>query len=122
MSLPVPAAAVKPSRFSRPVKPAAYAACNLYEHLGLLTLEIVGQPSRRHAINKWYRVTRLASDFGLAFRLNAACGDKLAAGAESHEVLLDGPRTSCTCPGHTYTGGCKHVEALAALVAQGRLS
>lgn len=109
-------------RFSRAVKPAAYSACNLYDHEGLLTLEIVAQPSRSRATNKWYRVTRLASDFGVAFRLNACCGDKLAAGSESHEVLLAGRDTSCTCPGHAYTGGCKHVEALAALVAEGRLS
>ena len=101
--------------FSRPVK--THTGHNLYEHEGLLTLEIVS--GRKNA---WYRVTRLASDFGLAFRLNAACGDKLAAGCESHEVLLDGRATSCTCPGHSYTGGCKHVSALIQLVREGKLS
>jgi hypothetical protein len=108
--------------FSRPVKPAAHAGHTLYEHLGLLVLEIVAQPSKRRAINKWYRLTRLASDFGLAFRLHAGCGDRLAEGAECYDVLLDGHRSSCTCKGWEYTGGCKHLSALLSLQAEGRLS
>jgi hypothetical protein len=72
--------------------------------------------------NKWYVVDRLASDFGDAYRLSPCCGHRLATGEASYEVLIAGRDTSCTCPGHAYTGGCKHVSALLQLRAEGRLS
>jgi hypothetical protein len=83
----------------------------------LLFLEIVS--GRK---NKRYRLTRLESAWGLAFRLHAGAGDRLAEGCESHEVMLDRHQSSCTCPGFTYTGGCRHLSALLALQAEGRLS
>jgi hypothetical protein len=48
---------------------------------------------------------------GRAFRLTPSILDKLADGEEYH-VLLNGPDSSCSCPGHSYTGGCKHVSSL----------
>ena len=90
----------------------------LVEECGRLRLQIAGKGGRN---SKWYVVTPLASDFGDAYRLTACCGDRLAGGAESHEVLLDGRRSSCTCAGHTFTGGCKHVSALMRLKAEGRV-
>jgi hypothetical protein len=99
---------------TRPVKTCT--AYTLYEHAGYLTLEIISG-----RVNKWYRLTPAASDFGAAFCLEGGCGDKLAGGAESYDVLLDGRNTSCTCPGFCYTGGCKHASALLALQSEGRI-
>ena len=94
---------------------------NLHEHCGLWTLEIVTQLSRSRAKNAWYRVTPLASDFGPAFRLNAACGCTLAAGAESYDVAEIDGHWSCECLGALQHGHCKHTWAVAKLVAEGKL-
>jgi hypothetical protein len=99
---------------TRPVK--SCTGYTLYEHDGLLTLEIISG-----RVNKWYRLTPVASDFGAAFRLEGGCGDKLAGDAEAYDVNLDGRNTSCTCPGFCYTGGCKHASALLALQSEGRI-
>jgi uncharacterized Zn finger protein len=44
-------------------------------------------------------------------------------GAEdTYSVLLENEQdSSCTCPGHMFHGYCKHVDALRALLAEGRL-
>jgi SWIM zinc finger len=99
---------------TRPVKTCT--GHTLYEHAGHLTLEIISG-----RVNKWYRLTPVASDFGAAFRLEGGCGDKLAGGEASYDVLLDGDATSCTCPGFAFTGGCKHASALLALQSEGRI-
>ena len=68
-----------------------------------------------------YRLTPLASDFGAAFRIRK-CVYAEGKRGEEYDVLLFGKQSSCTCPGHTYRGHCKHVEALAALVQSGKLA
>jgi hypothetical protein len=70
---------------------------------------------------KWYAVERIDSDFGVAFRLQAAMGYTLADGETDYVVLLDGLDSSCTCKGHTYSGGCSHVSALLHFQSQGRM-
>lgn len=65
-----------------------------------------------------YTLTPIPSDFGVAYQLGKATPDGCS---ESYDVLLYGRETSCTCPGHTYTGRCKHVLALEALTAAGKL-
>jgi hypothetical protein len=63
-----------------------------------------------------YLVNRIPSDFGTAYRL-----DKAGA-ADSYDVLIDDDSGhSCTCPGHSSHGRCKHVSGLLALKAAGRL-
>jgi hypothetical protein len=65
-----------------------------------------------------YFVSRIFSDFGKGFRL-----EKINDPADSiYRVNLspDGTRT-CDCPGHSWTGHCKHADGLAALVKAGRL-
>jgi hypothetical protein len=109
------------SRPPVPVKaapPAADYTFRLVSDNGLLTLEIIGK-----GYEKWHRLTPLESGWGLAFRLNATAGFHLAAGAESHEVLLDGRRSSCSCPAGTYRPNvpCRHLAALLALQAEGKL-
>ena len=68
-----------------------------------------------------YVLTPLPSEIGgAAYRLGKA--DNGDGHAEEYDVLLHGRETSCTCPGHTYRGKCKHVEALEALTAAGKLA
>ena len=62
-----------------------------------------------------YLIERRPSDFGTAYRL-----DKVGT-AECYDVLLEEGKDSCTCPGHTYHGHCKHVDGLKALRQAGKL-
>ncbi|HZY87334.1 MAG TPA: hypothetical protein VFE78_21035 [Gemmataceae bacterium] len=57
------------------------------------------------------------SDYGRAFRLRKLEAD----GGEVYDVLLDADGPTCGCPGHSYRGACKHLDALLALQAQGKL-
>jgi hypothetical protein len=67
-----------------------------------------------------YWVKPLRSDFGLAYRLEK---DGAEPGAEdtSYDALLEIEGDTCTCPGHTYGGYCKHVDCLRALHTRGLL-
>lgn len=80
---------------------------------GVLTLTEAGRPETS------FWLTPVRSDWGRAYRL-----DKFRAeGGETYRVCLspeDG-RHSCTCPGHSYRGKCRHVSALLAIVAAGRM-
>jgi hypothetical protein len=65
-----------------------------------------------------YWVEPRMSDWGLAYRLEKA-GEE---GDDVYDVLLENEQDgSCTCPGHTFGGYCKHVDALRALVTAGQL-
>ena len=69
-------------------------------------------------VKNGYILTPMPSAFGTAYRLGKA--DVGGCNVE-YDVLLNGRETSCTCPGHAYRGKCKHVEALEALIAAGKL-
>jgi hypothetical protein len=70
-------------------------------------------------VKNGYTLTAIASDIGgTAFRLGKA---DVGGCSEDYDVLLCGRETSCTCPGHTYRSKCKHVSALEALTAAGKL-
>jgi hypothetical protein len=106
---------VQPAR--PPVRPVkSFTDFTLHTTNGLHTLEI-GSGRR----SKWYHLEAVPSAWGRAFRLDAAMGDKLARGDEYH-VLLAGRESSCSCDGCQWTGSCKHLCVLLALVAEGRLS
>src|SRR5262245_336841 len=64
-----------------------------------------------------YWASRIVTDWAEGWRLEKPGYE----GDESYDVLLDAGGDSCTCPGHTYHGYCKHVDALRALRAAGRL-
>jgi hypothetical protein len=81
-----------------------------------------GQPSAYVRITQdgepaHYWVDAVPADWGKAFKV-AKPGHE---GEETYDVLLDGDKDSCTCPGHTYHGYCKHVDGLRALDAAGQL-
>ena len=64
-----------------------------------------------------YWVDPMPSDWGLAYRVEKPGFE----GDDRYDVLLEIEGDSCTCPGHTYGGYCRHVDALRALHTQGRL-
>src|SRR5262249_43060319 len=70
-----------------------------------------------------YKLTRLESDFGSAYRLAKA--DQGSGQPESYDVcLLDGGRRTCEGKGQLQHGNktvCKHVAALWLLAKQGKL-
>jgi hypothetical protein len=104
---------------SRPV--ASLTGAALYIENGVMLLTLVTGKGRR-AASKWYTVKEIESQIsGRAFRLTAAIYCKLAEGETDYVVLLDGPGSTCTCRGHTYTGGCKHLSALLQLQNEGRI-
>jgi hypothetical protein len=82
-----------------------------------------------------YFVEPLAADFGLAFRLVKFACDRRDGEPDHYDVNLDAAIATCStceCPGfirhgwHRGPGGelvsCKHLDALLALAAQGRLA
>jgi hypothetical protein len=69
-----------------------------------------------------YAVRPMPSDFGTAFHLikgelieDADAETLRLRNAAEYDVLLNGRESSCTCPGHTYRGKCKHVDGLTTL-------
>lgn len=68
-----------------------------------------------------YKLERIDCELGgTAFQLSQAHqgGEHQP---EVYHVLLHGKQTSCDCAGHSFTGHCKHVEALTALIAAGKI-
>jgi hypothetical protein len=61
------------------------------------------------------------SDFGLAFRLEKYEHQRRGEDDAAYNVLLDGERSTCECRGFLRWGHCRHVEALTALRAAGKL-
>ena len=106
--------------FTRPV--ASLTGAQLHElNGGRLALVLVTGKGRR-ASAKLYHVEEIPTQIGgRAFRLEPFSTDRLATGESEYVVLLAGPDSSCTCPGHCYTGGCKHLSALLAFATDGRL-
>jgi hypothetical protein len=73
--------------------------------------------------SKFYHLSEIETQLGgRAFRLEPFTTDKLATDEDEYVVRIDGADSSCTCSGHSYTGGCKHVSALLAFAAGGGLS
>jgi len=67
-------------------------------------------------------VDRIASEVGgAAFRLTKFEQFQRGDDDAVYNVLLDGRRSSCECKGHLRHGHCRHVEALTALRAAGKL-
>jgi len=66
-----------------------------------------------------YWVSAFPSDWGRAFRVERSGQE----GKDVYDVCLEenDQADSCTCPGNTYGGYCKHVDALRALDAAGAL-
>jgi hypothetical protein len=88
---------------------------------GRLALYLVTGKGNR-AAGKHYLLEEIPTPLtGRAFRLTPFSTDKLAGDAVEYVVVLDGPDTTCTCPGHSFTAGRKHASALVAFMAEGRL-
>jgi hypothetical protein len=95
-----------------------YDTVDLYEHNGQRLIQIAA--GRR---SKWYKLTELASDFGYAVRLHAACGDRLAADATSYDVVVsDDGCDHCDCISSAKNGYCRHITAVRELLSRGELA
>ena len=66
-----------------------------------------------------YHIEPIASDYGAAFRLDKHSGPEVA---ESYDVCLDGPTSTCECKGFLRWRHCKHLEGLNALRRSGKLT
>jgi hypothetical protein len=107
-----PRPTVNPSRpFTRPVKTAEHVEAHYSSVAGLGFLLIVGTAPKV----KSYEVRPIESDFGRAFAVRSRVEGK------EYSVLIDGHNSACDCPGHVFTGGCKHLSGLLTLIAGGRL-
>lgn len=64
-----------------------------------------------------YSVSPLNNDFGsLAVRM-----EKSSDPDATYDILVDEQSVSCSCPGGTYRGACKHASAVLALAARSEL-
>lgn len=96
-----PATTTKPARTLRWLSHVGYA-------LGVLELAAGGRADA-------YSVEPIHNDAGvLGVRF-------LKADGAVYDVGIDGRGATCTCPGGTYRGHCKHADAVAALAARGAL-
>ncbi len=71
-----------------------------------------------------YFLYRLAADFGLAFRFEKFSTQVEDGEPSEYDVNIDLARGyhSCTCKGNTYSGHCKHVESILALIQSGKIA
>jgi hypothetical protein len=106
--------------FTRPTANLAGCELHVYDN-GVVLLQLV-TGKVRSVKEKFYRVEEIPTELGgRAFRLEPAMGDKLAAGETDYCVLVNGHDSSCTCAGHQFSGGCKHVSSLLHFAAEGRI-
>ncbi len=90
---------------------------------------VLTQEVRKALVRTSYLLTCLESDLGgRAFQLAKVCternerGDTVVSVSERYNVLLAGDRSTCDCKDATYRNReCKHISALTALLAQGKL-
>ena len=116
-NIPNPAQPVKTSKTRKPRQRRPHE-----RSVKVLITPCPGQPSLFIRITQdgeqaHYWVDPLPSEFGLYYRLEKPGFE----GTDCYDVLLEIEGSSCTCPGHSYGGYCRHVDALRALHAQGRL-
>src|SRR5262245_42455607 len=93
----------------------------------LLIRPSAGQPSRLVRITQGdeaahYWLDFLPSDFGVAFRMMRVGHEATGLeGRDDYDVLIDGPASSCSCPGGIYRCACRHLDAVKALIHAGQL-
>jgi hypothetical protein len=70
-----------------------------------------------------YYVQSIPADFGLAFHFEKFSTEQEEGKDNEYDVNIDlqRGRHSCTCKGNTYSGHCKHVEALVSLIQSGKI-
>jgi hypothetical protein len=70
-----------------------------------------------------YYLQQIPADFGLGFHVEKFGVEQVEGEPTEYDVHIDTERNhhSCTCAGNTYHGHCKHVEAVLALIATGKI-
>lgn len=106
------------SRTCKPAQKPIRRVSTSAPHDGCYTVRLtVGEGDKAQRFD--YYVTPIPADFGMGFRVEKFTWVK---GEEStYHVNIDARGNTCTCKGGTYSGHCKHVEAIAALLKAGRI-
>lgn len=76
--------------------------------------------ARRSAVDSFYHLRPIPADYGAGYELRKLEAD----GGEVYHVLLAGKNSTCDCAGatfHPHGLPCKHLSALLALDARGKL-
>jgi hypothetical protein len=70
-----------------------------------------------------YYLEQIPADYGLGFHVEKFGTEQVEGEPTEYDVHIDTERGhhSCTCKGNTYHGHCKHVEAVLALIAAGKI-
>lgn len=71
---------------------------------------------KRTEIHRYF-LTRLPSDYGVAYRLEKIGDDASVEGGERYDVNVSA-RPTCECKGFLRWGHCKHVDACTAITAR----
>lgn len=66
-----------------------------------------------------YLLHPIPADFGMGYQVEKL--DDSFNTVEQYDINLMGQESSCTCPGHSFHGHCKHVDALTTLQARNAL-
>jgi hypothetical protein len=83
-------------------------------------IRVVLTYARRSDVFRYF-VERIASDFGVAFQFEKIEPDGTMGGI--YQVCVENEQdASCTCPGHTYGGSCKHLSVARAIIATENLN
>ena len=69
-----------------------------------------------------YYLKPIPADFGVAFELEKFTGNTGTDETERvYRLAVDGERSACSCKGHARWNHCRHVEAVCALLKNGRI-
>lgn len=107
----------KPKSVKRNARTAAVLLWRPLTKIGLIRLTETAKHGQKAIAH--YHLQELPTDLaGRAFRCEKHGHEE----ESSYDVLVDGRNSICECKGFNRWGHCKHVEALTALVAAGKLA
>src|SRR5438270_2868435 len=87
--------------------------CSLWDSGQGWVLTITHWPGTEAAVDEHYHLNAVPSGYGRSFRL-----EKVVEGERpAYVVHLAADRPNCSCPGGSFHGRCKHLDALLALQA-----
>jgi hypothetical protein len=97
--------------FSRPT--ANLTGCELFRHESGINVLTLATGKGGGLKKKVYHVDEIPTQLGgQAFRLTPSVLDTLANGETEYVILVNAHDSSCSCAGHQFTGGCKHLSSL----------
>jgi hypothetical protein len=91
--------------------------CSLWDSGQGWVLTITTWPGTEAAVDEHYSLTALPSGYGRSFRLEKVVDGERPA----YVVHLDADHPSCSCPGGSFHGRCKHLDTMLELQGKGAL-